>query len=311
MKHFFCQADDLPVSNSPLQLESYFREQKASGLIEKQINADRSAVLIVVSGSPCWAYALENGESSPILLAEFSSSTEEACHLRAIKLPDVAGRLIWLALESQVKNKYLVDNEAAWKKQLSQWKQDQWNGLIEITAKTLHGFALFWQGELQKPEIIFSTPQGFITNFPQMENVEDAVWEVTTYAHIASTQAYQCAILRQGAVHWSYQILSHYREIVGQKLLQLMDRELNRQIQPWQWNISLNENVMVDTHFFSHLHDAAHAYRALFMEMGMQMDFVIGSNLTQRILSETFGKIHPDERSVLQSQRLIPAAISE
>ena len=90
-----------------------------------------------------------------------------------------------------------------------------------------------------------------------------------------------------------------------------MDRELNRQILPWQWNISLNENVMADAHFFPSLGEATHAYRALFMAMGAQMNFVIGNMLTQKLLNETFEQIHPDERAVLRSERLIPAAFSE
>ncbi len=218
--------------------------------------------------------------------------------------------MAWLALESEVKNKYSIGSDDAWKKQLDQWKQDRWYGLIEITSKTLHGFALFWKGEIQKSEVIFSTPQGFITDFPQMESITGSPWEITTYTHTSSAQAYRCAILRQGAVEWSHQILSRYRNLVGQKLLQLMDRELNRQILPWQWNISLDENVMVDAHFFPTLGEATHAYRALFMAMGAQMSFVIGNMLTQKLLSETFEQIHPDERVILQAERLIPAAFS-
>ncbi|MBK9207600.1 MAG: hypothetical protein IPL71_04570 [Anaerolineales bacterium] len=126
-----------------------------------------------------------------------------------------------------------------------------------------------------------------------------------------STQAYQCAVLRHGAMHWSRKILSRYKEMVGVKLLQMMDRELNRQIQPWHWNIALDENDMVDRHFFPYITEAAHAYRALFMAMGAQMNIVIGNNLTQRLLNETFEQINPDERALLQSQRLIPAAFSE
>jgi hypothetical protein len=110
---------------------------------------------------------------------------------------------------------------------------------------------------------------------------------------------------------WGYQILSRYREMVGQKLLQLMDRELNRQISPWQWNISLNDNVMADSHFFPSINDATHAYRSLFMAMGAQMNFVIGNTLTQRLLDDTFEMIHPDERAILRSERLIPAAFSQ
>ena len=311
MKHFFSQADQIPASDSLLIAESYLSAQNSSGLIEKQFNADRTCILLFVNGLPGMAYALENDESRPIPLTEFSSLKDEISPTRIIMLPDVAGRLTWLALESHVKNEYSVDGEDAWRKQLDQWKQGRWSGLIEITTKTLHGFALFWQGEIQKSEIIFSTPEGFIAKLPQMENANDFPWEINIYAHTASTQAYQCAILRQGAVDWGHQILSHYQEMVGQKLLQLMDRELNRQIKLWEWKISLDENMMADAHFFSDLGDAAHAYRALFMAMGVQMNFVIGNNLTKRLLSETFQQIHPDERAVLQSQRLIPAAFSE
>jgi hypothetical protein len=112
-------------------------------------------------------------------------------------------------------------------------------------------------------------------------------------------------------MNWSHKILDRYQQMVGQKLLQMMDRELNRQIQPWNWNIKLDDNVMLDMHFFLRLVDEAHAYRALFMAMGAQMNFVIGNNLTQRLLSETFEQVLPDERVALQSQRLIPAAFSE
>jgi hypothetical protein len=267
--------------------------------------------MLFIGGEPGMAYLLENGQSNSISLAEFLSLPDGDSHIHAIKLPDVAGRLMLLALESQVKNKFSITDDEAWTKQINQWKQDQWNGLVEIISKNLHGFTLFWQGEPQKSELIFSTLQGFVSGFPTLNNAGDSAWDVKTYSHPASAQAYQCTVLRLGATHWCNKILNRYQEMVGQKLLQMMDRELNRQIQPWHWNIKLDENDMLDTHFFPHLMDAAHAYRALFMAMGAQMDFVIGNNLTHRLLSETFEQIHPDERAVLKSQRLIPAAFSD
>jgi hypothetical protein len=309
MKYFFRQIEDIPLDNSPVNAEVYFRGASATGLIEKQFDADRAAVLLFIGGEPRTAYLLEHGQGKSISLAEFSSLQDE--HIRAINLPDVAGRLMMLALESQVENKFAVTGDDAWGKQVTQWKQDQWNGLVEIKSQNLHGFALFWQGEPQKLDLIFSTPQGFINSFPKLNNTEDSVWDVIAYSHAASAQAYQYTVLRQGAMHWSHNILNRYQEMVGQKLLQMMDRELNRQIQPWRWNITLDEKDMLDLHFFPYLMDAAHAYRALFMAMGAQMNFVIGNNLTQRLLSETFDQIRPDERAVLQSQRLIPAAFSE
>jgi hypothetical protein len=311
MKYFFPQAEDIPIDNSSINAEGYFRGANVTGLIEKQFNADRAAVLLYVSGTPSMAYVLENGQSKPILLAEFSSLNDDLKQVRAIKLPDVAGRLALLALESQTKHNYSIASAEAWGKQIDHWRQDQWNGLVEITSKKMHGFALFWQGESQKSDTIFSSAQGFVANLPEMNNTDDSAWDIVTYSPSTSAQVYQCTVLRHGAMHWSHGILSRYQEMVGLKLLQMMDRELNRQIQPWRWNIALNESDMVDSHFFAYINDAAHAYRALFMAMGAQMNIVIGNNLTQRLLNETFEQVHPDERAILQSQRLIPAAFSE
>jgi len=310
MKSFFFQVEDIPLDNAPGSAEIYFRGENSTGLVEKQIGVDRVAVWFFISGEPGMAYLLDGSQGKSISLAEFSSLIDGVSRMRAIKVPDVAGRLARLALESQIENKFVIIDDQAWEKQVSKWKQEQWNGLVEIRSKTLHGFTLFWQGEPQKSDLIFSTPQGFVNKFPQI-TTSDNSWDVITYSHLASAQAYQCTVLRQGAMHWSRKILSRYQELVGQKLLQIMDRELNRQIRPWRWNITLDENDMVDTHFFPYLMDAAHAYRALFMAMGAQMNFVIGNNLTQRLLNETFEQVSPDERAVLQSQRLIPAAFSE
>jgi len=309
MKYFFHQIEDIQLDNSAVSAEVYFRGANATGLIEKQFDGDRGAVLLFINGEPGTAYLLEDGHGRSMSLAEFISLNDP--HPRAINLPDVAGRLMLLALESQAEKKLLFANSEVWINQLDQWKQERWSGLIEVKSKNSHGFSLFWQGEPQKSDLIFSTPQGFISDFPLLGGLDDPAWDVITYSHHASANAYQYAVLRLGAMHWSRQLLSRYQEMVGQKLLQMMDRELNRQIQPWRWHIVLDGSDMRDLHFFPYLMDAAHAYRALFMTMGAQMNFVIGSTLTQRLLSESFEQVYPDERAVLQSQRLIPAAFSE
>jgi hypothetical protein len=308
LKHFFSQIEDIPLEPS-VSVEVYFRGANATGLIEKCVDEEQSAVLLFINGEPGTAYLLENGRGRSMSLAEFISLND--AHPHAINLPDVAGRLILLALESQADKRFSIADDETWKKQVEQWKQDQWNGLVEIRFKDSHGFFLFWQGEPQKSDLIFSTRQGFVNDFPTLNGTDDAVREVVIYSHHTSAHAYQYAVLRHGAMHWSRQILSRYQEMVGQKLLQVMDRELNRQIQLWHWNIVFDGRNMVDLHFFPYLMDASHAYRALFMTMGAQMSFVIGNNLTQRLLTDTFEKISPDERVVLQSQRLIPAAFSE
>jgi hypothetical protein len=306
MKSFFRQIEDIRLENSPVSVEVYFRGENATALIEKQIDVKRGAVMLFIGGEPGAAYLLENDQHKPISLAEFSSLDD--ARVRRIIIPDVAGRLLLLALESEVGGIFPnMDNEA-WNWKVAQWKQDEWSGLAEIRSEKLHGFVFFWQGEPQKSELVFSTPQGFVNEFPKLDD-EDIGFEIVSYSHPASVQAYQCAVLRQGAMRWSHGILGRYQEMVGQKLLQMLDRELNRQIYPWK--ISVLEKDILDLHFFQYLTETAHAYRSLFMTMGAQMDFVIGNTLTQRLLDETFEQIHPDERAVLQSQRLIPAAFSE
>jgi hypothetical protein len=312
MSQLFSQIDDLPIDTSTASAESFLRGANSAGLIEKQLDAERVAVLLFMGGAPGMAFMLEDGQSRSISLAEFSSIPQDAVkQVRAIKMPDVAGRLALLAFESEAKPALTITDAAVWKRQIDQWRAEQCNALIEIKSEKLHGFALFWRGEFQKADTIFSTPQGFIVNFPEITSTNDFPWNVFAYSLPISEQVCQCAILRHGAMHWTHRILNRYQEMVGHKLLLALDRELNRQIQPWDWNIVLAETNMMDSHFFAYLGDAEQAYRALFMSMGDQMNVVLGSNLTQRLLSETFEQIHPDERAILQSLRLIPAAFSE
>ena len=305
MKRFFSQAKEFSENISQIAAESYFREHNSSGLIEKQLGEGGLAVLLIANGSPNAAYAIESEHGKNLSLHEFLSMHGEG--VRAIQLPDVAGRLAMLALESQAGETFSIADAQNWDIKLDQWKREGWSGLVEVVSDQVHGFALLWQGEIQKNDTIFSTTDGFVSALPDGKNS----WNVTTYSPSSATQGYQCMMLRLGALHWTRKILFRYTEMVGQKLLQTLDLELNRQMKPWRWNIALNEYDVLDAHFFPFLMDAAHAYRALFMAMGAQMNFVIGGNLTLRLLSETFDQIHPDERAVLRSQRLIPAAFSD
>lgn len=312
MKKFFSQIENLPIDSSVVSAELFLRGVRSTGLIEKQFLSGQLAILILAGGMPITAYLLENDKRIPMPLVEFSAVPEASISsIHAIKMPDVAGRLTTLAFESTVQNMLTITDESAWGRQVEQWKSEQWNGLVEIRSETMHGFALFLHGELQRSDTIFSTSQGFVADFPDLSSVHDSPWDICTYSLPVSEQVYQSTILRYGAMDWIHKILCRYEEMVGHKLLLTLDRELNRQIHPWNWNIVLNETDIQDSHFFAYPSDAEHAYRALFMSMGAQMNIVLGSNLTQRILSETFEQIHPEERAILQTLRLIPAAFSE
>lgn len=309
MKNLFDQAGKLPAGNTSASVENYFRVASMTGLEEKEISPERKAVRIFVNGAPFTAYMMENGGATSTPLADFSTLDRESSQVRAIELPHVAGRLAWLALESQPETHFSIQSGNDWTAKADQWKRDSWNGLVGITAKDMQGFALFWQGEFRKVDTIFSTPQGFVNDFPKVDS--ESAWEVTAYACKPSTASYQDTVLRHAVMRWSSQIFIRYREIVGAKLLRMMNRDLGRQIEPWGWKITLEENEIQDTHFFAYLNEAAHAYREIFMAMGAQMNVVLGNNLTRMLLNDTFEQIHSDERTVLQSLRLIPAAFSE
>jgi len=308
MTDYFPLVERIVFENSALDAEMYFRGGSVTGLSEKRLKDGSRAVSFFINGEPGAAYLLGETGGKPISQAEFSALGD--FHPRAIKLPDVAGRLLLLAFESQAEEKFSVAGDDVWGELTARWKKESKSGLIEARLGQIHGFSLFWQGERQKSDMIFSTPQGFIGDFPPSVSA-NAPWDIVVYACRPQTQAYQYTVLRQGVIRWSRDLLARYQEMVGQKLLQLLNRELARQAQPWRWNIAFEGVEMFDLHFFPYLTDAAHAYRALFMTMGSQMSFVIGGALTHRLLSETFERIFPEERAALQSQRLIPAAFSE
>jgi hypothetical protein len=312
MWYFFRQADEFSTNHSAINAELVFRDQKISGLIEKRINDTLGAVMVFAGGIPAGAYELEDNLCKPISLADFAAlKIKSEDDIRAIKIPNRAMRMVWLSLESQVQEVASVQVDESWKGLQKVWEDRKWNGLIEVRSETFHGFAMYWEGVAQKSDIFFSTPQGFTSEFCNVQEFRNLPRKVITFSTSPSAQAYRCALLRQGCTHWSNRVLSRYQEMVGQRLLQSMERELNRLVQPWEWEIMVADGTLVDSHFFLHTDYAAHAYRAILMSMGTQMNFVIGNNLTQKILTDTFEDLPKSERSLLLEHRLIPAAFSE
>jgi len=312
MNYLFPQLGDFGKDVSVKDSPKYLRDSKQSGLIEKRFHTGGYAVMIFAEGTPDSAYRLVDGENSSLLFSEFFSLPEsDICNMRVIKLPDVAGRLATLAFQSKPGFQSLIQNASDWHGYTDDWKREKWSGLVELRTGTTYKLVLIWRGEQQLTDTVFSTPTGFTTEAANFENLGEFPWDMQVYSLSNSEPAYQYAALRYGIMKWMGAILGRYQELVGRKLLATMDQELNRQIDPWGWKINLKETVMTDSHYFVTLQDAEHAYRALFMSMGMLMNIVIGNNLTQRLLNETFEQLCPDERELLLSMRLIPAAFSE
>jgi hypothetical protein len=109
---------------------------------------------------------------------------------------------------------------------------------------------------------------------------------------------------------WTHLILDRYREMVGQKLLQIMIDQSNMSIEPWQWQVQLEGTSLWDQHFFPNLETAVKAYRALLLSMGEQSSLMIGNGLSQRLVSETYDRLIQAEKDSLEKHRLIPAALA-
>ncbi|MBK7448078.1 MAG: hypothetical protein IPJ47_01130 [Anaerolineales bacterium] len=227
-------------------------------------------------------------------------------------MPDVAGRLSMLALESKPDEGMMIQNENEWNIHIESWRKNRRNALLEVRSGEMYGVTLIWQGELQASDMIFTTSsEGIVLSLPDFAATRGFPMDVMLYSLSDSSQAYQYAVLRHGVMEWMSMMLARYKELVGSKLLFTMEQELNSQIHPWGWKINLNGTRMSDAHFFLRMKEAEQAYRALFMSMSMLMDIVIGSNLTLRLLNETYAQLPPEEQAVLHAMRLIPVAFSE
>ncbi|MFZ5856547.1 MAG: hypothetical protein ACOYZ6_06935 [Chloroflexota bacterium] len=291
-------------------MQAKLREQRSTGLIEVKVGMERQIVLAYANGIQAGVYLLENGQSRPFNLSELSALWGGApFSVSSVPLPDRAGRAIWLILESRKLDQFEVREEEAWSEKFNLWKQEGFNGAVEITSKNSQGFAVFQHGRLLKDETVFFNGQGFENELPPGIGAY-GTWHVTTYAAVSDSNAWKCLTLRGSAVHWAEGSLTRYQNIAGKRFLQVTAREIGMLLQPWDWKISLTESNVTDQHFFANTESTAHAYRALFMGMGTQMNFVIGGPITLRILNEMFHELEKEERAALETHRLIPAAFT-
>ena len=291
-------------------MQARMRENHASGLIEVRVGASRQIMVVYANGAQAGIYLLENDRSRPFHLAELSTLWGGApFSVSMVNLPDRAGRAIWMIAESQRRDEFEIHSTAEWNARLEEWKQEKFNGAVEVTSKSLQGFIVLKNGLAADTESVFFNGQGFENQLPpEFDTVE--TWKVSSYVPPSAVGSWQCFLLRSSAAQWMGAILSRFGSIAGAKFLGVVEKEIESLIQPWRWRISVSGAAVADEHFFPSAESAAHAYRALLMGMGAQMGFVIGSAMTQRILSENFDELIPQERAVLEAYRLIPAAFT-
>jgi len=309
---FFRQAVADQFTGSLAYLESQqslFHRDQTSGMIEIQIDQVESVILLYARGNSAGTYHLTGDACKPILMSELHSIWNSSnASITSLVLPDVAGRLVWLRLESQLQSRSQVRNAAEWEAWTNDRKAEMLTGLVQIASEFFDGFVYLQNGEVVKAESIFSTERGFQPNLPFFQVKQDLPCILTLLTSPPDSHANQTFLLRRGVSDWTHLILNRYQEMVGQKLLQIMIDQSNLAINPWQWKVQLEGTSLWDQHFFPNLDAAVKAYRALLMSMGEQSSLMIGNGLSQRLVSETYDRLNQAEKESLEIHRLIPAA---
>jgi hypothetical protein len=278
-------------------------------MIEIQIDQVESVILLYARGNSAGTYHLTGDACKPILMSELHSIWNSSnASITSLVLPDVAGRLVWLRLESQLQSRSQVRNAAEWEAWTNDRKAEMLTGLVQIASEFFDGFVYLQNGEVVKAESIFSTERGFQPNLPFFQVKQDLPCILTLLTSPPDSHANQTFLLRRGVSDWTHLILNRYQEMVGQKLLQIMIDQSNLAINPWQWKVQLEGTSLWDQHFFPNLDAAVKAYRALLMSMGEQSSLMIGNGLSQRLVSETYDRLNQAEKESLEIHRLIPAA---
>jgi hypothetical protein len=293
-------------------MQAKMRENQTTGLIEVKVGAMRQIVLVYASGIQTGVYLLENGQSRNFNLTELSALWGGApFSVSSVNLPDRAGRAIWLILESRKQEQIEVRGEEAWKEQVKLWEQKKFNGAVEVISKTCQSVTVLRKGKMVTDESVLFNGQGFENELPPPGIGANENWQMVTYEALPTNNAWKCLNLRTSAIHWAEGALERYGSIAGARFLQVTSREISTLIEPWQWRINLDKSRVSDEHFFASAEATAHAYRAMFMAMGTQMNFVIGGALTMRVLTEMFEELDKEQRASLEAHRLIPAAFSK
>lgn len=287
------------------------QDKRACGFVELELGERKHTVLLYAHGKHVGTYLVENGNSRRLATAEMGAALDRApVPMRAVRLADSGLRVGWLALESSPKESPAIQDESALKREIQKWKAENVLGLVELSCGAGQGFAALWPGEFAPVESVYLDLAGNEKNF--MDALRSGQkWSAALREIPASSGAFACFALRQGALRWGNSILARFGDVAGLKLAHFTTQALKTLVDTWQWNISINGAAISDAHFFPNAEAAAQAYRAIFMTIGAQMEVVIGNHLSQRILAETFRTLKKEERAVLESRRLIPAAFTD
>jgi hypothetical protein len=288
--------------------QTRLRDRKSTALIDICVDSVCRCLLLFAHGALVGTYVADSGDYRPASPSEMGSIFQESkVTLKIYTMPDAVARQAWLASESSQRTLVRGADALTWNQQLRTWKMEKVNGLIGVDSEQAGGYILLKSGDSVREESAILIRDGGVS--PVFD--PQGAWEASLYDLNPDRFATRCLRLRQSARRWSRGVLESYRNIAGERFQTVLVRELQTQIRPWQWNINVAEQGIDDQHFFPGLDATAQAYRAVFLGIGAQMNFAMGSFIAQRILTEIFNELGAEERAELEAHRLIPAAFSE
>ncbi len=286
-----------------------FRQNQISGAFEIEATSDELQVLVMGDGEEIGAYCLYPNSRMKIKPNEIGLGWKKPdVPIRSVALPDQASRALWQAMEFQVTSHEEAIGLAGWKAFLDRSYKQRLTGMVGIASELGDGFVFLQEGMPSASETVFCSAEGFTNSLQGMDPYLDTSNLLTLYKADPATQAYQCALLRQGMAGWGRRILANYKDMVGQKLLQILNSSLNAMLMHQQINIYLTDIDIVDLHFFCECRAAAAAYQNLLVSMSQLIGRVIGGMVTRRIMTNTFERLALAEQEVITSNTLAPAA---
>ncbi len=311
MAQFFLKTIDqhqFTGSRASLDAErQHFKQNQVSGVLEIQSKPDELEVLVLGDGEETGAYRLFPDSRFRITPAEIGAGWEgREVPIRSVALPDQASRAIWQALEFPLEAREEVQGLAGWKAFLDRCYTARLSGMVGVASELGDGFVYLHEGLLAPNETVFCSAEGFTSNLSTVEKLLDSRDQLTLYKADPATQAYQCTLLRVGVLGWGKRILANYKDMVGQKLLQILNANLNAMLLHRQSNIYLADIDIIDNHFFCECKTAAQEYQALLLNMSQFIGRVIGGMVTRRIMSTTFERLASCEQEALTSNTLAP-----
>jgi len=314
MAIFFPQAGGDLFTGSTAYLDSIknnFKTDQATGIIEIQPSPGNDLCILFAEGVLVGAYRRAGDGWIPIREHETVLGwSAEQVPLRLLTLSDIAGRSVWLALESQPGRRLQINNAEEWQEILAECRQAHFTGQIQAVSATCTGLFVCWNGLLVTTEAVFCTPKGFEFTPSRFScsNVEPL--QVTLANFDMSKPSWKSCALRLSAANWSKRLLECYCQLAGQRLLQTLSDEVNIAIRNQRWKIRFDGNNLLDYHFFpqdAHVHQA---YLMIFNNMCERMQTVLGKLLEARIFNETFEALDSLDRNLLEATNLTPAALS-